>query len=918
MKTFISRLTLFFTIPTLAYAAPLVTPNNAGVAQDQDYYTQDVRNTRLIFTEENKQHAEHAAGIESILQPAYEDTFGYQMDDRLNVGLMSSYNQIANGFSTQYPLNRQINYMGGAQLPDYFSSSSWLDTLLFHETAHDYQMNAKDNLVSKSMFAVLHNGSIGPIGIIPAVLPNSTSSSFMLEGNAVLNESWHGQGGRLYSGRYRAMTHVHAKASNLSQERLYNDTLFFPYGESTYVFGSQYQYYLAKTYGLDVTNKYFKNRSQHWLWPFQVNKPMKKTVGEDFDTTFAAWVKQETQEAKEMQLAQGKVIARSKYYGELNTQQGNILFLTNPTAVRAPTLVHYNLTNNEVTKESSSLDMGKVYYNQDKYYTVSGRRTSVWRTTQGLFDNDAQIKKGSEGRVHQGYTSDGKDVYFKTTESFVQPQLYVGDELYKAVNSSVLVHNDNLYYFVQKDNNRTLYRNKESLLTLPAFYSIVKDVDSQGRVYFIANTETGSSLYRTKDGKVERVLNADNVIDAQLINDDKVLATAISADDYYYVVEDMEITAEAPYQVKLFWDDKGGLADQQQQKLANLEDKPLNTDTSYGLFNNIHYSRGALTVGAASEKDDNGEDKQKLRYNATFEFTDPLQRSTYNLWTMNDDEYSDLIGAGFSNNQFFIMGGVRAYYVLNDNYSDTNIQKDQTRNSGLAAQLRLPFLQTGFWNAEISGNFYQDYKLNEREPLSAQLDISRTEHYGNSWLLNKEAAVSLYGVQDRDDAIHGASLSFGTDLPAEFYINLSGKYSGSDTNKAGIYERRGVELTQGNDFINNDPSSFIMPSLKDGAFAETASLAELTLSKVINLSAYSFKGPISLRREMIELSYRRYDLGKVNTLGDVDINQGIIGLHFDTLIMNVLPIGFYTQYIHNDENPITDKNSFKAGFSVPL
>jgi hypothetical protein len=166
--------------------------------------------------------------------------------------------------------------------------------------------------------------------------------------------------------------------------------------------------------------------------------------------------------------------------------------------------------------------------------------------------------------------------------------------------------------------------------------------------------------------------------------------------------------------------------------------------------------------------------------------------------------------------------------------------------------------------------------------------------------------------------IHGASLSFGTDLPSEFYINLSGKYSGSDTNKAGIYERRGVELTQGSDFINNDPSSFIMPSLKDDAFAETASLAELKLSKVINLSAYSFKGPISLRREMIEFSYRRYDLGNVNTLGDVAINQGVVGLHFDTLIMNVLPIGFYTQYIHNDENPITDKNSFQAGLSVPL
>ncbi|WP_225874340.1 hypothetical protein [Vibrio algicola] len=515
------------------------------------------------------------------------------MDSRLNVGLMSSYNQIANGFSSQYPLNRQINYMGGAQLPDYFTSSSWLDTLLFHETAHDYQMNAKDNLISQSIFSVLRTGNIGPVGIIPAVLPNSTSARFMLEGNAVLNESWHGQGGRLYSGLYRAMTHVHAKAGYLTPKRLYNDTLFFPFGESAYIFGSQYQYYLAETYGLDTTNKFFKNRSQHWLWPFQVNNPTKQTVGETFDTTFAAWAEEETQQAKNMQLAQGKVIARSKYYGELNTQQGQIIFLTNPDAVSAPKLVRYDLTNGDVSEENSSLDMGKVYNINDEDYTVSGRRTSVWRTTQGLFDDDALIKSGSEGRVHQGFMSDGRDVYFKITESFVQPQLYVGDEFYQAVNSSVLVKNDDLYYFIQKGNSRTLYRNKEAILTLPAFYAMVKDVDSQGQLYFIANTETGSSLFRTKNGKIEPVLSSDNIIDARLVNDKQVVATAISADDYYYTIEPLEAKHQAPYQVTLLWDGEDGLAEQQQQKLAQLKPVPLNTDSDYGFFNNIRYSRGS-------------------------------------------------------------------------------------------------------------------------------------------------------------------------------------------------------------------------------------------------------------------------------------------------------------------------------------
>ena len=54
MKIFLTGLTLLIAVPTLVHSAPLVTPNQAGVAQDQDYYTQDVRNTRLIFTEENR------------------------------------------------------------------------------------------------------------------------------------------------------------------------------------------------------------------------------------------------------------------------------------------------------------------------------------------------------------------------------------------------------------------------------------------------------------------------------------------------------------------------------------------------------------------------------------------------------------------------------------------------------------------------------------------------------------------------------------------------------------------------------------------------------------------------------------------------------------------------------------------------
>jgi hypothetical protein len=454
-----------------------------------------VRNTRIIYTEENKEHAEYTAGFERVLQPLYEKTFGYQMDTQLSVGIISSYNQIANGFSTQYPSNRQVNYMGGAQIPDYFSSASWLDTLLLHETAHNYQTNVKDNVVSRSMFTAFRNGGF-LLPFFPATNPNNFESSFILEGNAVLNESWHGRGGRLYSGRYRAMNHVHANAGYLTKERLYNSTLNFPYGEGHYVFGSHYQYYLAETYGLDAANAYFKKRSKNWYFPFTVNAPTRQTFGVNFDTTFTAWAEKLEQESQGIKLVQGDVLARSKYYSDMSTDASDVFFLANESGVRSPVLHQYNKQNKQIRRETKSLALGRVFKVEDEYYTISGRYTSPWRITQGLFDEDAMIKQGTEGKIIQGYLTDGQAVYFDTVKSYVSPQLYVGSKFYKAVHSSVLVKNDHLYYFVQKGNTRTLYKDKQPLYTLEAYYSIVADVDETGTIYFIANSQLGSSLYK--------------------------------------------------------------------------------------------------------------------------------------------------------------------------------------------------------------------------------------------------------------------------------------------------------------------------------------------------------------------------------------------------------------------------------------
>ena len=134
---------------------------NAGstvVPHDEPYYKYAEDNVEIIYTKNNLPYAKHTASMETPLNRDYENFYDWKFDETLYVGLISCNNQIANGFSTQWPNNRQINYMGGAQMVDYFSSISWLDMLLYHETAHNYQVNVKGSAVSRGLHSIFGNG----------------------------------------------------------------------------------------------------------------------------------------------------------------------------------------------------------------------------------------------------------------------------------------------------------------------------------------------------------------------------------------------------------------------------------------------------------------------------------------------------------------------------------------------------------------------------------------------------------------------------------------------------------------------------------------------------------------------------------------------------------------------------------------
>jgi len=915
MKGMVGVIVSGLLMATIAQAETLVQRNQTVVPHDEDYYKATVRNTELIFTEQNRPFAEHAAGIEQHLQPDYEATFGYRMDAPLYVGLISDNNQIANGFSTQFPHNRQINYVGGASAVDYFATTSWLDTLLFHETAHNYQMNAKDNAVSRSLHTVLGNGTF-MTPFFPAIVPNVFESSFMLEGNAVLNESRHGNGGRLYSGRFDALVNAKAKAGYLTPERAYNQTLYFPYGENSYVLGSHYQYYLADNYGLGATNSYFKIRSRYWYLPFVTNAPLRTAIGRDFDDTFDEWAEQASQKAALAVMSEGEPLITSRHFTALNSDADEVFFLASPQDVRAPFHVVLNRQTGDLQKQRSTYRAGELFRHEGETWSMASAYSSPWRISQGLFSEGSYLKDGTRGKVLQGYTSAGKPVYFDVASSYDQPQLYVGDTFYGQVNSGVEVRGDDLYYFVQDGAERTLYRNRTVLYRYQGYYGVVADIDSRGRVLFVANSEHGSALYRVDtEGTVSRVLAEDDIVAARLLDDDKVLAVAIQADHYGYYLKPLQQQEGVPFVRQLRWDTEEGQAENLTRERVS---EPVELDRRYHSLTALRYSGTDLSFSLYSQEDDDAtpedesEDLHGL-YNIWINFADPLEQNQLALFSYRDEDLTKLGGVAYSNNQFFLIGGVKQYWVLDDQL-DRETPPEEARDHGLSAELRLPLLQSGYWYSELAGTWYQDYHLDEREPLAGQWRLSRTTQFGNSYLPNKHFGITGYGVDDRDDNSYGGTLSLMTDLPAEFYLGAKGQFSRSNA-APNQFERRGVELDEAPDYIANDPSRVVIPALDDTYYAEQVRFGEASLSKVINLPWYSFKSPVSLRREALHLRYRHYDIDFGGA--ELELNQAIVGLDFELLLFHRSPLRFAFEYAYTDDDTLTSENSFQlvAGLS---
>ena len=811
----------------------------------------------------------------------YEKEFGYELDEKIYVGLASSSNQIANGYSTQIPFNSQIHYNGGAYILDYFSTSSWLKTLLIHETAHNFQLNAKENTLSQFSHSIVGNTPFAIFGFYPFFpLPNLYISRFLLEGNAVLNESRFGIGGRLFSGYALAQTVLLAKDNKLTQDFLINDILLYPYGEHFYLTGGLFQAFLAQKYGVKKVNLFFKKYSQQYF-PFFLNRVFKKHFGKSFNYLIKAFNYDILTKHQGFQKSQGKIIARSKLYLPLSRKKDEIFTLIS-NHYASPQIL--SLKKDKISFTSRSFPLGQLFKKDHKYYVQSSRNISPTQIIMGLYDDTASLLPSTHSKVVQGFLPTGEMLYININRSIDSPHLYINHKFYDNANSVAYVSDrGDIYYFKQTHKKRTLYKNKKPIFTFEGYYGYVVEVGKAGEIYFISTSKHGTTLYQYYQDRLTRITQGDDVVDMKLISSDKMILETLTAKGIVYKINSFTSTHQetsiATYHYHFEENNTTLLLDNQNftsQKIQKQPEKyhPITQFKYTSLAQNISYDKAGLYASINAN------------------FSDPLQQNSLSLFIATYPQYN--ISSMFYNNSAYLLNfGASLSLLFNQNR--TSIKED--RNYGYSLYAKYPFLSSGYFRGEVLAQYNYPFYSIYQKPFTLAFSIQKKKKFFLSKYSNLLHQFSLFASQDRDTLITGMNYNFMHDLPYQSYFGINAKALNASLINPSL--EKGIEVTNEWMSLVNPYTSINIPSLSYNFYVNRSSRLEVSFYKVFDAYFYSSWSSFSLQRESIYIKQRLYYFKSENEY--LNYQESIVGIELDLLIANETKVPLSIEWIHNDK-----------------
>ena len=859
-----------------------------SISSNDDYNVFKTKNYEIVFTKDYINEAKYIKSNLDALLKYDQKSFGYKLDQPLKIVLISDNIQLPNAFSTQIPFNQTVLYNGGDSMNDYFTTSSWVDTLLTHELIHNYQMNAKKSKISKTLHKYLGNNYMPVFAILPFfTIPNMMLPTAIVEGNAVLNESLHNNGGRLYNGELRALKNSLILANKITPNSLLNNSLEFPYLTQKYIVGGYYMSYLAQRFGLDKVNSFFYAHSIHSINPLLLNTTYLEHFGITFTQSvydFIHYTKQTNQNFHK--LLSANVLAKSKSRIEFSNIYDNKIYFITTNLVDSKKLNIFDITNKTLSSSQTDLANGKIFKINNKLYSRSYQFISSTLYKAGLCDDKLHILKDTQGKYIQDI-SNNNQAYIDIKKSFVETSLFIDGKFYDTISSSAKFdNNQNIYYFKQHNQLRSLIKNKKTIFSFDGYYSKLVDIIDD-KIYFIANTKYGSSLYCYNNGSLFRLSVADNIIDAKIISSQKAIVQTVDENGYSVSKLELQPThiSYIPYMPIPLTKEKF-LFNKKSYNNQTLQTK------KYNELKNLEFSMLYPTYSTTSDG--------TTQYTLDAVFLDPLMFNMLDIFRYKIDTQT-YTGLSYTNERYIPFD-----FTIYKN--DDSIYYANQRDTAGSVDIYGPLLHKGRDQIDIKLKQYFDEDNKDKNPVILWLN----HIYNKKFLLAENSAflsnTQIFAKEDREDDICGLKFDLTKQLYQNIYLEAGLKYISSNTKV--LQDQRGIELSPDIIDIQKDMTNLYYESSDYDIYVKDVTKTTLKLSKTFYYSKYYPVFPVSLRKETLFVQYNHFDF---TTEDKYKVDESIVGVKFDTLFFHTMPIPLVLKYIHNDSVINSDQIKFSIG-----
>jgi len=531
------------------------------------YFSLESSRFSLLISEEEREkegqgphYWQNLAVVLEHFHKKMESSFGYLPKEKFFLVMASQRNQMANALATLYPLSLNIIYSGGASQLEYFAASSWIEIAFFHEMIHLYQMsptqglgNLASSLFGKSPFvSPLRLAGLPLLWLFP--YPSSLLNTWILEGNAVFNESVFLQGGRLYNGILRALFLSLISQKDFTLKRLSNKHGYFPFEVEKYVVGGYFFYYLAQNFGIEKVNQFFKEHSSRWGWPFSLSSSFKAHYGLPLETlfeNFKEWAlnafKEKSPITNDLSEKPPLLLSQSPFFFSPSVSEEEGVYILATSKARRPSdlwlfkkfkkFKEFKEKNSEspliIIKGGVDMSKGNFFeIEKENFYSVGALGASSGRKIYGLWQGTSLLPS-SENKIYQQKTS-STELYFEAKESFEQAILYKNQEKIGVCHSSAILDSkEQAYCFRQLGESRQIFKENTFLAEYKGFFGIPVQV-LDDKFFFIANTKGGSSLfaYDLKKKKFLRAHPSTSIDKAFIFSEEKILLSEVSSQGY--------------------------------------------------------------------------------------------------------------------------------------------------------------------------------------------------------------------------------------------------------------------------------------------------------------------------------------------------------------------------------------------------